>query len=274
MTTIVATCQTAPSVDNPDQSYSQIQSAIEQASNLGAHIAVLPELANSGYMFNDRHELENRAEAIPGETTALLENLAQRHRLVIVCGLAENDAGVLYNSAVLIDESGLRVCYRKAHLWDAERFLGYTPGRSGPAVVDTSCGRIGVMICYDQEFPEWVRLAALDRAELLCVPTNWPLQPRPDGERPNEVIRAQANASVNRMFIAVADRAGVERKQRWLGGSVIIDADGYPSSELNFGRECIMTATINLAEARDKAISPHNNVHADRRTELYQGIQS
>ena len=101
--------------------------------------------------------------------------------------------------------------------------------------MDTAHGRIGVMICYDLEFPEWVRAVALAGADLLCAPVNWPLLPRPDGERPTEMVRALAGAGMNRMPIAVCDRAGVERGQDWIGGSVIIDADGYPLAIAEFG---------------------------------------
>ena len=105
---------------------------------------------------------------------------------------------------------------------------GVRPRRRPAHVVDTEHGRIGVMICYDVEFPEWVRAVALSGADLLCAPVNWPLLPRPEGERPTEMVRALAGAGMNRMPIAVCDRAGVERGSDWIGGSVITDADGYP----------------------------------------------
>ena len=89
------------------------------------------------------------------------------------------------------------------------------------------------------------------------------------GERPGEIIRVQANAAVNRLFIAVADRVGRERAQDWLGGTVIVDADGYPATGIALGDEHIALATIDLAQTRDKSISPLNDVHADRRPELY-----
>ena len=92
----------------------------------------------------------------------------------------------------------------------------------------TKFGRIGMLICYDLEIPEWVRMPALDGAQLLCAPVNWPAFPRPDGERPAEVVRVQADAAVNRMFIAACDRTGQERGVDWVGGSVIVDADGWP----------------------------------------------
>jgi len=137
-------------------------------------------------------------------------------------------------------------------------------------VVPTELGRIGVMICYDLEFPEWVRLPALAGAQLLCAPVNWPAAPHPPGERPAEIVRVQADAGVNRMFIAVADRVGTERGVDWVGGSMIADPDGWllaggaPSAE-----PVTILAECRLADALSKAVSQFSNVHADRRPELY-----
>ena len=126
------------------------------------------------------------------------------------------------------------------------------------------------MIYYDLEFPEWVRLPALDGAQLLCAPVNWPAFPRPDGERPAEIVRVQADAAVNRMFIAACDRTGEERGVEWVGGSVIVDADGWPlACATPSAGPAIIAAECQLDHALDKAISPISNVHADRRTELY-----
>ncbi|MNQ97190.1 (R)-stereoselective amidase [compost metagenome] len=160
--------------------------------------------------------------------------------------------------------------YRKAHLWDAEKDI-FTAGDAPPPVVETVHGRLGMLICYDLEFPEWVRLPALAGADLLCAPVNWPDGPRPQTERPAEVLRVQANASVNRMFIAACDRYGHERGVGWVQGSVIVDADGYPlAGPAEQGGEQILLATLNLAEARNKRISERNDLHRDRRPLLYE----
>ncbi|MFL6051476.1 MAG: nitrilase-related carbon-nitrogen hydrolase [Actinoallomurus sp.] len=271
----IACCQIAPRVGRVAANRERIREAILSAADRGANIVVLPELANTGYVFDGAEELRAVAEPVDGETVREWETLASRRRLVIVGGFAELGAdGRVYNAGVLIDETGLRAAYRKAHLWNAEETCGFTPGTTPPPVVDTPYGRIGMMVCYDLEFPEWVRLAALDGAELLCGPANWPLYPRPEGERPGEIVRVQADAAVNRMFVAVADRTGVERGQDWLGGSVIVDADGYPVTALRLGEEAIVAATVDLAEARDKSVSERNDVHADRRPGLYSPERS
>jgi len=126
------------------------------------------------------------------------------------------------------------------------------------------------MICYDVEFPEWVRAVALAGADLLCAPVNWPLLPRPDGERPTEMVRALAGAGSNRMPIAVCDRTAVERGVDWIGGSVITDADGYPMVVAQYGKPGNVTADVDLAEARVKRFNENNDVHGDRRTDLYR----
>jgi 5-aminopentanamidase len=127
-----------------------------------------------------------------------------------------------------------------------------------------------MMICYDLEFPEWVRLPALQGAELLCSPVNWPRTPHPDGERTQEVVRVQASASINRIFIAACDRVGREREVDWAGGSVIVDPDGFPLAGPAGDEEVVtVLAECSLAHAREKRISDNNDVFADRRPSLY-----
>ena len=139
--------------------------------------------------------------------------------------------------------------------------------------MDTDRGRIGILICYDLEFPEWTRIAALAGADLLCVPTNWPASPLPNGERPIEVVRAQATASVDRVFVAVCDRVGPERGTDWVGVSAIIGPDGYPLAlAAAGGGPQTLLARCELGHARDKSTSAVNNVVADRRPELYGAI--
>ena len=166
----------------------------------------------------------------------------------------------------------MRAVYRKAHLWDREAEV-FTPGTDPPPVVDTAHGRIGLMVCYDLEFPEWVRLAALAGAELLCVPTNWPREARPDGERPMEVLRAMVAASTNRMAIAVCDRCGSERGVDWVAGSAIAGPDGWLLAGPTAAAEpALLLADADLAAARDKALGPRNDALGDRRPDLYARV--
>jgi 5-aminopentanamidase len=270
--TVVACCQLAPVLGDPAANRELAAGAVAHAVERGARVVVLPELVSSGYVFESQAEARASAEAADGATVALWARLAADHEIVVVGGFCELAGGEVFNSAALVDPGGLRCVYRKAHLWDAES-LWFTPGSAAPPVVPTRFGRIGVMICYDLEFPEWVRLPALDGAQLLCAPTNWPAFPRPDGERPAEIVRVQADAAVNRMFIAACDRTGEERGVAWVGGSVIVDADGWPLAEATMtAGPIIITAGCQLGQALDKATSPRNDVHADRRPALYRRV--
>src|ERR1700712_2395777 len=259
MTTRVTCCQIPLHIGDTTGNQTTARTAIEDAARDGAQIVVLPELASSGYVFADRAELESLAETRDGPAITDWANLADAFDLTIVAGFPEAAGDKVYNSAAVVDPTGLRGVYRKAHLWDTEHAL-FDRGDDLPMVVDTDHGRIGVMVCYDVEFPEWVRAVALSGAHLLCAPVNWPLLPRPEGERPTEMVRALAGAGMNRIPMAVCDRVGTERGQAWIGGSVVIDADGYPLATARFGTAAVVTADVDLAESRVKRINAHNDV--------------
>jgi predicted amidohydrolase len=269
MTTRVACTQIRLSIGDTAGNRTTARTAIERAARDGAHIVVLPELASSGYVFADRAELSSLAETRDGPSITEWANLAESFGLTIVAGFPEAAGDAIYNSAAVVDPTGLRGVYRKAHLWDTENAV-FDLGDDLPLLVDSEHGRLGVMICYDIEFPEWVRAVALSGADLLCAPVNWPLLPRPQGERPNEMVKALAGAGANRMPIAVCDRAGLERDVDWIGGSVITDADGYPLAIAEFGKPGLIAADVDLKEARVKRINANNDVHGDRRTDLYR----
>jgi len=240
--------------------------AIGRAAEAGADLVVLPELVTSGYVFRDAAEA--RALALPAGAPELAAWGGAGP--LVVGGFCELGAdGRLYNSAAVVGRAGVLAVYRKAHLWDRERLV-FTPGDAPPAVVDTEHGRIGVIVCYDLDFPEWVRAAALAGAELLCVPTNWPREPRPDGERPMEVMRAMVAASTNRMCVVACDRCGPERGVEWVAGSVIADERGWLlAGPPERAEPAVLLADVDLARARDKALSPANDALADRRPDLY-----
>lgn len=268
----VTCCQLAPQVGARFLKSNRLDSliAIRKAALAGAQVVVLPELAQSGYAIRDKEELAGLSEPTDGPTLQAWRELSREFNLVIVGGFSEQGAdGNFYNSAALLEAGELRAVYRKAHLWDNEKNL-FAAGEQPPAVVDTTYGRIALMVCYDLEFPEWVRLASDQGAELLCVPTNWPGALRSDGERPAEVIRVQAAASLNRLFIAACGRIGPERDVTWIGGSVIVDCDGYPvAGPLGANETGTLSATLDLQLARNKWISEHNHLARDRRPELY-----
>ena len=183
----------------------------------------------------------------------------------------------MHNTAVVVDSGRVLATYRKAHLWGAEK-NAFEPGRDRPPVVPTSAGRVAVMVCYDLEFPEWVRVAAEGGAEVLAVPANWPLRDEGDPQRPFEVVKAQAAAVTYRVNVAVADRCGVEAGVDWYGGSLVCDLDGRllagPACVREGGddgpaRPAVLVAEVDLAATRDKRLGPFNDAFADRRPELY-----
>jgi 5-aminopentanamidase len=273
----IASCQVSLRVGEPDLNRAAAVAAVTEAAGRGAQIVVLPELTPSGYVFGDPAEARSLSEPADGPTAAAWGKLAASHGIVIIGGFSElGQDGLLYNSAMLVDPSGVRAVYRKAHLWDAEADF-FTPGDQPPPVVSTSYGSIAMMICYDVEFPEWVRLPALAGAELLAVPTNWPAEAVPAGERPMVTANVQAAAFANRMFVAAACRCGDERGVSWTGGSVIAGPDGYPvagpastSADAGGARPEVLVADCELSLARNKATGPRNDAHADRRPALYR----
>jgi 5-aminopentanamidase len=274
---VVAVAQLALAVGEPDANRKAAAAAVAAAAAAGARLVVLPELSDSGYVFGTAAttpQAEARGLASPAATSPTLRqwrDLAAAHRLVIVGGFCEQGAdGLLYNSAAVVDAEGTRAVYRKAHLWDKEKLV-FTPGDAPPPVADLGFGRVGVMICYDLEFPEWVRLAALDGADLIAAPVNWPAAAStPRGERPAEVVKAQAAAATNGVFVAVADRCRDERGVSWISGSLIAGADGYPlAGPILADRPAVLTAACDLPRARDKRLTTHNDLLADRRPTLY-----
>jgi 5-aminopentanamidase len=277
--TVIAVAQLAITVGEPEANRQAAAAAVGEAAAAGARLVVLPELSDSGYVFGDvavhaaAEALGLASHAADSVTLRQWRSLADAHQLVIVGGFCELGAdGRLYNSAAVVDASGTLAVYRKAHLWDKEKLV-FTPGDGPPPVVDLAFGRVAVMICYDLEFPEWVRLAALDGADLIAAPVNWPAYSWPAGERPAEVLKAQAAAATNGVFVAVADRSQVERGVSWISGSVIVGPDGYPlDGPVLADRPAVLTAACDLARARDKRLAGDNDLLADRRPDLYQKV--
>lgn len=271
MASIVAVAQLELQVGDVDGNRRKARDAAAEAADQGATLLVLPELADSGYVFASPREARGLAEpAGDNATLRAWRDLAAEHRLAIAGGFCElGGDGLLYNSAALVDAEGTRAVYRKAHLWDAEKHV-FTPGSARPPVVELDFGRIGLIICYDLEFPEWVRLPALDGADLIAAPVNWPAPGQDQGQRPAEVIKAQAAAAINGVYVAVADRCGTERGVRWISGSMIVVPDGQPAAgPVLADRPAVLTAACDLTLARDKRVSDNNDLFADRRPGLY-----
>lgn len=264
--TIIACCQFSPAFGDLDGNIAAIEAKIGEAVAAGADVVVAPELATSGYMFADADEA--RSLALPSSSPQFAGWFAAAGDSVAVVGFCEaGEGGVLYNSALVVDGSGVLACYRKTHLWDREKLI-FTPGAALPPVVKTRHGLIAVMVCYDLEFPELTRRAVTDGAELIVAPVNWPLFPRPDGERPGEVITAMSTARTNKVAVAACDRCGVERGQPWTAGTAIVDPHGWVVAAA--GPEAGMAlADIDLSVTHDKSLTEYVDLLADRRLDLY-----
>ena len=236
--------------------------AARAAFDAGADLVLLPETCTSGLPFADTAQAWASGVADPSPWVPLVSGTQ-----VLVVGFAEQGTdGKLYNSAALIDGSGVRTIYRKTHLWDEEK-LFFTPGSEPPPVLDTAIGRIGVMICYDMEFPELTRSAALAGAEVLAVPTAWPVVPHPPDQPTFEVVVAQAAARVNRMAIVTCDRVGTTGGQEWTGGTVAVGPDGWIVDRLASAGS--MSVELDLTGVADKTLTPLADLFGDRRPELY-----
>ena len=268
----VAAVQLSPVVGQLAANQAAATAAIAASLRAGADIVVLPELATSGYVFESLAEARSVAlpadAAIFGEWATLA---AGRENSIVIVGFAELGADdVVYNSAVMIDASGVLGVYRKVHLWNEEKRF-FEAGDAAPLAIDTAHGRIGIMICYDLEFPEWTRLAALAGIDILTVPTNWPLVYRPAGERVPEVQIGIVAARVNRMAVVCADRTGTERGVEWSEGTTIVGADGWVVDAVGAGTGTAW-AELDAAASQDKRLIDFSNVFGDRRPGLYRDL--
>lgn len=248
----IACIQMEPSVGEKDKNVAKSLEMIERAADQGARLVVLPELCASGYVFRTREEAFALAEAVPGgPTSAAWSTLATRRGLYIVAGIAELAGNALYNSSVVLGPRGYIGTFRKMHLWNEEN-LFFEPGDLG--------------------FPESFRLCALQGADIICVPTNWvPIPGQAKGREAMANILAMAGAHSNSVFVAAADRVGIERGQPFVGQSVIVSYTGWPiGGPASPDAEEIIYADANLADARRKRNwNEYNQVLRDRRTDVY-----
>jgi predicted amidohydrolase len=268
----VACIQMEPKIGEKQANVARSLEKIAEAASHGARLIVLPELCNSGYVFASRHEAFALAEPLPdGPTTKAWQEAAGRHGAVIVAGVCERAGEALYNSAAIVGPNGFIGTYRKVHLWGSEN-LFFEPGDLGVPVWKTEFGRMAVAICYDGWFPETYRLAALQGADILCVPTNWvPMPDQPANTLVMANILAMGGAHSNSMYVAAADRVGVERDQPFLGSSLIVSHTGFPlAGPASKTDEDIIYAELNLSDARSKRVlNSFNQPLRDRRIDLY-----
>ena len=265
----IACVQMEPIIGAKSDNVARSVVLLAKAADRGAELVVLPELANTGYVFESRAEAASLAEPVPsGETTRIWCEVAADKHIHIVAGITEQVGDTLFNSAVLIAPGGYVGVYRKMHLWGDEKKV-FAAGDLGFPVYETALGRIGIGICYDGWFPEMYRLQALAGAEIICVPTNWvPMPGQPDDRPAMANTLTMAAAHSNGLIIACADRVGVERGQPFEGQSLIVDRTGWPlAGPASRTAEEIIIADVVVGARR--GLSASNDVLADRRTDVY-----
>ncbi len=264
-----------PRIGEKEENVNKTCRFIDEVAKSGSKLIVLPELCNTGYVFNTREEASELAEPIPdGPTTANWTEKAREHGIYLVAGIAERAESKLFNSAVLIGPRGVIGTYRKLHLWYREK-LFFHAGDLGFPLFNLPFGRLGMLICYDLWFSEAARILTLQGADIICSPTNWVPSSKPLYDEAGRCMAnylAIATANSNAIYIACADRIGVERGQPFEGRSIIVGPSGRtlagPASK---DREEILTAEVNLADSRRLKIkSPMNDLFEDRRTDIYE----
>ena len=223
----------------------RLADGIADLAKRGAQLIVLQELHNSLYFCQEENvDLFNLAEPIPGPSTELFGELAKRYDVVIVTSLFERrTAGLYHNTAVVLEKDGT-ICgkYRKMHIPDDpgyyEKFY-FTPGDLGFHPIDTSVGRLGVMVCWDQWYPEAARLMALQGAELLIYPTAIGYDQNDTPEEQQRQRRAwqtvqRGHAVANGLPVVAVNRVGWEDNVRFWGTSFVAGPQGvilYEASE-------------------------------------------
>ncbi|MBD9456129.1 nitrilase family protein [Pseudomonas sp. PDM05] len=248
-----------------------------QAVNNGANLIVLPELANTGYLFSNRQDAFEHAESIPdGPSIRAWMDFARDRQVYLVAGLAEREGMQLFDTAVLLGPDGLIGKYRKAHLWNKEK-LWFTPGNLGFPVFETPIGRIGLLICWDIWFPEVPRILTQQGADIICSLNNWVWTPPPLFDEAGKCMASYLTmtaAHVNNVFIAAANRIGEEHGGRYLGCSLIAGTNGWPIGKVASPNEqAILYADIDLSSARSAPIwNDLNDLQRDRRIDLYDGM--
>jgi N-carbamoylputrescine amidase len=257
----------------------------KEAADRGAQIICLQELFRSQYFCQTEDaDLFDLAERIPGPTTQVLSGLAQEKKIVIVASLFERrDAGVYHNTSVIIDADGtLLGTYRKMHIPDDplyyEKFY-FTPGDQGYRAFDTRYGRIGVLVCWDQWYPEAARLTALQGAKILFYPTaiGWHPAEKPQyGAGHHEAWKTiqRAHAIANGVYVAAVNRVGHEGPERagleFWGGSFVCDPFGAVLKEASQQTEEVLVVECDLTHLEN--IRRHWPFLRDRRIDSYSPI--
>ena len=226
--------------------------ALESAAANGANIVCFAELAFEPF-YPQCHAtpgFEQLAEPVPGPTTEVFAARAKKLGVVVVLNLFERDGGRCYDTSPVIDADGtLLGRTRMVHITDYDGFHEqdyYTPGDTGAPVYRTRAGRIGVAICYDRHFPEYMRALAVGGAELVVVP-----QAGTIGEWPEGLFEAELRVAAfqNGYFAALCNRVGADGALTFAGESFVCSPEGVVLARAPQGEEHILTADLDLSAA-------------------------
>ena len=269
---------------DPQTNMRKAVQGIREAAGRGAQIVCLQELFRSRYFCQtEDHQFFSLAVPIPGPSTAVLGKLAAELGVVIIASLFEKRAeGLYHNTAAIIDADGrLLGKYRKMHIPDDPQFYEkfyFTPGDLGFRTWDTRFGRIGVLICWDQWYPEAARLTAMSGAQILFYPTaiGWlPAEKEEHGEQQQsawETIQ-RSHAIANGVYVCAVNRVGHEEGPtgglEFWGGSFVSDPGGRLIAKGGTGEE-VLTATLDLDKV--DASRTHWPFLRDRRIDAYADI--
>jgi 5-aminopentanamidase len=255
-----------------EANFARLADRLRETARAGARLAVFPECSLPGYCFESLDEARPHAEPIPGPSMLRLAEVCRELDTHAVVGLLEADGDRLFNAAALVGPTGLVASYRKVHLpyLGVDRFT--TPGDRPFAAHPIGKARVGMSICYDAAFPEAARVLALEGADIIALPTNWP----PGAECTADFV-INARAMENHVYFMAVNRVGQERGFRFIGKSKICDPRGQVLAEAPHENEAILYAEIDLDFARRKRVVRVPGKHeidrfADRRPEMYGRI--
>ncbi|MCT2588523.1 carbon-nitrogen hydrolase family protein [Streptomyces sp. N2-109] len=237
-----------------------LDGAARRAAADGARLLVASELYLTGYALGDR--LPELAEDASGPGARAAARIAAEHGIALAYGYPERSGRALYNSVQLIGPDGTRLAnYRKTHLYGGYERAWFTPGDQLVVQAELHGFRIGLLICYDVEFPEAVRAHALAGTELLLVPTAL--------MRPYEIVAQAvlpARALESQLYIAYANRCGPEGEFSFTGLSRLVAPDGTVRTSAGTGEELVAADADPAHQAASRAANPYLT---DRRPELY-----
>ena len=267
----LAAVQTNVEIFDKKRNLRAVLEKLVQAARAGAGLVIFPECALTGYCFNTRDEAWPLAETIPGPSTEKLAIAARELGCTIVVGMLEREGEALYNAAAVITPAGILGSYRKIHLLCLGIDRYDVPGDKAFPVFDTPAGKIGVNICFDCSFPESGRVLKLKGAQILAIPTNWPVGSDAWAHTPS------VRATENHLIVVAADRVGQERGFRFIGHSQIIDQEGRMLASAGETEEAVLVAEVDPAWSDRNRVVRQAGVYefdriAARRPEMYSVI--